>query len=98
LDQVIRLFRHFGDSCFTLKYHTPGQERDGLPSALRFQTENAIVPAKSMSEELGYFEPRPWHQDRPQRPKVWKREDGAMVWGAPPAPDYLRSRPPMAGH
>src|SRR5262249_8904923 len=22
-------------------------------------------------EELGYFEPRPWHQDRPQRPKVW---------------------------
>jgi hypothetical protein len=19
--------------------------------------------------------------DRPQRPKVWKREDGAMVWG-----------------
>jgi catechol-2,3-dioxygenase len=22
-------------------------------------------------EDLGYFEPRPWHQDRPQRPKVW---------------------------
>ncbi len=22
-------------------------------------------------EELGYFEPRPCHQDRPQRPKVW---------------------------
>ena len=46
------------------------------------------------SEELGYFEPRPWHEDRPQRPKVWRREDGAMVWGVPPAPDYLRSRPP----
>jgi catechol 2,3-dioxygenase-like lactoylglutathione lyase family enzyme len=50
------------------------------------------------SEELGYFDPRPWHEDRPQRPKVWKREDGAMVWGVPPAPDYLRSRPPMPGH
>jgi catechol 2,3-dioxygenase-like lactoylglutathione lyase family enzyme len=24
-------------------------------------------------EALGYFDPRPWHQDRPQRPKVWDR-------------------------
>ena len=22
-------------------------------------------------EELGYFEPRPWHHDTPQRPKLW---------------------------
>lgn len=22
-------------------------------------------------EELGYYEPRPWHEDRPQRPKDW---------------------------
>jgi catechol-2,3-dioxygenase len=50
------------------------------------------------SEALGYFEPRPWHEDRPQRPKVWKREAGPTVWGVPPAPDYLRSRPPMPGH
>jgi catechol 2,3-dioxygenase-like lactoylglutathione lyase family enzyme len=37
-------------------------------------------------EELGYFEPRPWHRDRPQRPKVWvglPRD----VWGMPPAPE-----------
>jgi len=47
------------------------------------------------NEELGYFDPRPWHEDRPQRPKVWTRDAGAMVWGTPPAPDYLRSRPPM---
>jgi hypothetical protein len=45
-----------------------------------------------------YETPPPWHEDRPQRPQVWKREDGAMVWGVPPAPDYLRSRPPMPGH
>jgi NADPH-dependent 2,4-dienoyl-CoA reductase/sulfur reductase-like enzyme len=25
-------------------------------------------------------------------------EVGAMVWGVPPAPDYLRSRPPMPAH
>lgn len=47
------------------------------------------------NEDLGYFDPRPWHEDRPQRPKVWDRAAGAMVWGTPPAPDYLRSRPPM---
>jgi hypothetical protein len=45
-----------------------------------------------------YETPRPWHEDRPQRPQVWKREDGTMVWGVPPAPDYLRSHPPMPGH
>jgi catechol-2,3-dioxygenase len=49
------------------------------------------------SEELGYFEPRPWHEDRPQRPKVWDRESSRQVWGVPPAPDYLRSRPPGQG-
>ena len=25
-------------------------------------------------ERLGYFDPRPHHQDFPQRPKVWPRE------------------------
>lgn len=37
-------------------------------------------------EELGYFDPRPWHRDRPQRPKVWvglPRD----VWGMPPSPE-----------
>lgn len=24
-----------------------------------------------LDEELGFFEPRPWHEDRPQRPKNW---------------------------
>lgn len=41
-------------------------------------------------EELGYFEPRPWHRDRPQRPKVW---DGSLprdMWGLPPTPEFLR--------
>ena len=42
-------------------------------------------------EELGYFDPRPWHRDRPQRPKVWSRDDG-FVWGLSPAPDFFRGR------
>ena len=25
-------------------------------------------------EALGYFEPRPWHRDNPQRPKAWAKD------------------------
>jgi len=32
-------------------------------------------------EELGYFEPRPWHQDCPQRPKVWSEKTPSNWWG-----------------
>ena len=43
---------------------------------------------RMIDEELGYFDPRPWHRDRPQRPKVWvglPRD----VWGLPPSPDCV---------
>jgi catechol 2,3-dioxygenase-like lactoylglutathione lyase family enzyme len=32
-------------------------------------------------EALGYFEPRPWHEDRPQRPKVWPTDTWRSQWG-----------------
>jgi len=32
-------------------------------------------------EALGYFDPRPWHRDRPQRPKVWDRGTLRNYWG-----------------
>ena len=32
-------------------------------------------------EALGYFDPRPWHQDFPQRPKVWSAETLRNYWG-----------------
>ena len=28
-----------------------------------------------------YFDPRPWHQDRPQRPKVWGPDTLRNYWG-----------------
>lgn len=37
-------------------------------------------------EDLGYFEPRPWHRDRPQRPKTWGGPP-RDIWGLPPSPD-----------
>ena len=41
-------------------------------------------------EELGYFDPRPWHQDRPQRPKTWGPHTLTNYWG----PGRLVSRDP----
>ena len=32
-------------------------------------------------ESLGYFDPRPWHGGRPQRPKVWGAETLRNYWG-----------------
>jgi len=32
-------------------------------------------------EALGYFEPRPWHEDMPQRPKVWPMDTSRNQWG-----------------
>ena len=32
-------------------------------------------------EALGYFDPRPWHQDRPQLPKVWPPGTMRNYWG-----------------
>ncbi len=40
------------------------------------------------SEELGYFDPRPYHRDSPQRPKTWKFSPDIDIWGAPPPPDF----------
>jgi catechol 2,3-dioxygenase-like lactoylglutathione lyase family enzyme len=46
-----------------------------------------------LDEELGYFDPRPWHADRPQQPKVWSRENRSVAgWGPPPTPDYHLNR------
>ncbi|MEA2936771.1 MAG: hypothetical protein QOC56_275 [Alphaproteobacteria bacterium] len=42
-----------------------------------------------LDEDLGHFDPRPWHEDRPQKPKVWTRGDRANAgWGPPPTPDW----------
>ena len=45
---------------------------------------------KMLDEELGCFDPRPWHRDRPQKPKVWSLP--TYLWGPPPTQEYLRQR------
>ena len=44
-----------------------------------------------LDEELGYFVPRPWHHDTPQRPKVWPHGLN-NCWGLPPLPELNRGR------
>ena len=39
-------------------------------------------------ETLGYFDPRPWHRDKPQRPKRWRLQDDP-TWGPPPPADFM---------
>lgn len=41
-------------------------------------------------EELGYYEPRPWHSERPLKPKVWEPGPGsANLWGITPPDGFL---------
>jgi catechol 2,3-dioxygenase-like lactoylglutathione lyase family enzyme len=42
-------------------------------------------------ESLGYFDPRPWHRDNPQRPKTWpKTPDAANLWGPMPPDEMMQ--------
>ncbi len=42
-------------------------------------------------EELGYFAPRPWHRDNPQRPKVWAKDPSASnLWGPGPPEEMMK--------
>ncbi|MBW8638457.1 VOC family protein [Hoeflea sp. WL0058] len=43
-----------------------------------------------VNEDLGYFEPRPWHRENPQKPKVWpKGPESANLWGIAPPDDFM---------
>ena len=44
-------------------------------------------------EALGYFEPRPWHRDSPQRPKVWTKDPSASnLWGSMPPDEMMKMK------
>ena len=43
------------------------------------------------NEDLGYYDPRPWHADRPARPKVWPAGDPQRdIWGLAGPADFLK--------
>ena len=45
---------------------------------------------KMSDEDLGWWEPRPYHEDRFQKPKVWMPTvPAANIWGIPAPTDFL---------
>ena len=61
--------------------------RDPDDNVIEFYTELDLMK----EEQLGFFEPRPWHKSNPQRPAVWSRPDSAPVWGMAPSLDFRRN-------
>ena len=43
------------------------------------------------NEGLGYFDPRPYHEDRPQYPKAWDPKAAIAVWGRFPPPELFNT-------
>lgn len=60
-------------------HHTPDEQ----------VVELFVEMDRMYDEERCYFEPRPWHEDLPQRPKTWPREN-ANMWGVAPSPAWKR--------
>lgn len=68
-----------GHNIFTYHYDPDGQ-------IIELFTELDTM----LNEDLGYFEPRPWHEEFPQKPKVWANNLHATNhWGSLPSPDFL---------
>lgn len=95
-------FAHIQQGCETLALHRIplgwGPVRQGAGhniAAYHRNPDDHVVEYfceldQMKNEALGYFEPRPWHTDRPQRPKVWPAGEWVDGWGTPPAPGFGR--------
>ena len=70
--------------------HGPGHN----VSTYRHNPDNHVVEFyteldQMKDEAAGYFEPRPWHKDHPQWPKVWADFKAArLTWGPQPSVEY----------
>ena len=68
-----------GHNIFTYHHNPDGQ-------IVELFTELDIM----LNEDLGYFEPRPWHEEFPLKPKVWKADLHATNhWGSMPPHEFL---------
>jgi catechol-2,3-dioxygenase len=70
--------------------HGPGHNI----AAYHFNPDGQIIEFFSeldrmSDEENGYFDPKPWHRDLPQRPKVWDPSVPRDMWGLGPSPKFI---------
>jgi hypothetical protein len=77
-----------GSSCLGPVAFGPGHNVAVFHGNRTISSWSSIELDQMKDEELGYFEPRPWHRDKPQRPKVWRGND-SMIWGPPPPPGFM---------
>jgi len=60
--------------------------RDPDGNTVEFMAEMDRIP----DEGIGFFDPRPYHTDFPQRPKVWKfGPESSNIWGVLPPPGFM---------
>ena len=97
----VRDWAHLQTACDYLSLHGykmlwgPGRHGIGHNLFAYHRAPNGLITElfaelDKMNEDLGYFEPRPWHRDRPQRPKVWTPDPSASnLWGPGPS-DEMR--------
>lgn len=97
----LRDLAHLGDACDLLRREGipvvwgPGRHGAGHNLFVYYQDPDGHLIElfaeldTMLDEALGYFDPRPWHVDVPQRPKVWDLEEPANRWG-PPSPAWIR--------
>jgi len=50
------------------------------------------------NEGLGYFDPRPYHEDHPQCPKAWDPKAAIAVWGRFPPPELFNAGVSATAH
>jgi catechol-2,3-dioxygenase len=94
-------WNHLGRSCDILAAHgVPliwGPGRHGMGHNLFTyhcdpdgNVVELIAELDRMSDErIGYFDPRSYHEDNPQRPKIWRRHPtAANRWGIMPPADF----------
>ena len=65
----------WGPSRHTIAHNVAAYHRDPEGRLVEFFTEMDIV------NELGFFEPRPWHDMFPQRPQAWPDGTSSNYWG-----------------
>ena len=93
----LRDWGHMLTACDTLSHNGykllwgPGRHGIGHNLYTYHRAPNGLITElfaqlDQVNEEMGYFEPRPWHRDRPQRPKVWAKDpNAANYWGIMPS-------------
>ena len=70
--------------------HGPGHNI----AAYHFNPDGQIIEFfaeldRMSDEESGYFDPKPWHRDLPQRPKVWDPSMPRDMWGVGPTAKFI---------